>query len=47
MALQALLFFNFFAASNTTLALWKRVEKFDGGSAGNGKESRAERTAWR
>jgi hypothetical protein len=32
---------------STTLALWKRVEKFDGGSAGNGKESLAERTAWR
>jgi hypothetical protein len=29
------------------LALWKRVEKSDGGSAGNDKESLAERTAWR
>jgi hypothetical protein len=32
---------------STTLALRRRVEKFDGGSAGNGKESLAERTAWR
>src|SRR3954453_15087829 len=33
--------------SSTTLALRRRVEKFDDGSAGNGKESLAERTAWR
>jgi len=32
---------------NTALALWKRVEEFDGGSAGNDKEPEAERTAWR
>src|SRR4051794_34464588 len=32
---------------STALALWKRVEEFDGGSADNDKEPEAERTAWR
>ena len=32
---------------STALALWKRVEKFDDGSADNDKEPEAERTAWR
>jgi hypothetical protein len=32
---------------STTLALWRRVEKFVGGSGDNDKESLAERTAWR
>jgi putative transposase len=35
------------AAANTTLALWKHVEKVDGGSGDIGKESLAERTAGR
>lgn len=33
--------------ANTTLALWKRVDESACGSAGNDKESQAERTAWR
>src|SRR3978361_1322548 len=38
---------HFARVPSTTLALWKHVEKFDGRSAGNDKESLAERTAWR